>query len=66
MYKDSVLVEISKRIYGLQQAGKLAQNQLIAYLKTHGCNQAPNSPCLFTHDTRPAAFTLVVDDFGVQ
>jgi hypothetical protein len=66
MYNDTVLVEISKGIYGLPQAGKLAQDQLIAHLKTYGYNQAPNSPCLFTHETMPIAFTLVVDDFGVK
>ena len=66
MHNESVLVEISKGIYGLPQAGKLAQDQLVTHLKKHGYNQAPNSPCLFTHNTRPIAFTLVVDDFGVK
>ena len=66
IHNESVLVEISKGIYGLPQAGKLAQDQLVAHLKIHGYNQAPNSPCVFTHNTRPIAFTLVVDDFGVK
>ena len=66
LYKDSVLVEINKGIYGLPQAGKLAQDQLVTHLKHYGYNQAPNSPCLFVHETRPIAFTLVVDDFGVK
>ena len=66
MHNDSILVEISKGIYGLPQAGKLAQDQLVAHLKTYGYHQAPNSPCLFVHETRPIAFTLVVDDFGVK
>ena len=66
MHNESVLVVISKDIYGLWQADELAQDQLVAHLTIHGYNQAPNSPCLFTNTERPIAFTLVVDDFEVK
>ena len=56
--QGSVMMEINKGIYGLPQAGKLAQDQLLAHLALHGYNMAPN--------TLPIAFTLVVDDFGIK
>jgi len=55
-----------KGIYGLPQAGILAQRQLIGHLAIHGYHQAEDTPCLFRHTSRNIAFTLVVDDFGVK
>ena len=43
-------VEISKGIYGLPQAGLLAQEKLINLLKSKGYHMAPNTPCLFKHE----------------
>jgi hypothetical protein len=62
----SVLVAINKGMYGLPQAGLLAQQKLITHLTKHGYHQAPNTPCLFRHESRPVAFSLVVDDFGIK
>jgi len=59
-------VEIAKGIYGLPQAGLLAQEKLIDHLRKKGYNMAKNTPCLFTHKTRKITFTLVVDDFGIK
>jgi hypothetical protein len=64
--KGYYLMEISKGIYGLPQAGKLAQDRLIKHLATAGYVPTPNTPCLFRHVTRPIWFSLVVDDFGVK
>jgi hypothetical protein len=63
---DSVLVEVRKGIYGLKQAGKLAQERLIKHLAAAGYHQTPNTPCLFKHATRPVYFALVVDDFAIK
>jgi hypothetical protein len=52
-----VYVEIRKAIYGLPQAGMLA-NKLLKARLAH--------PGLWKHITRPIALTLVVDDFGVK
>ena len=59
-------VEISKGIYGLPQAGLLAQAKLIKLLSTHGYHMMPNTPCLFKHESKDIIFSLVVDDFGVK
>ncbi len=62
---NSVLFEVTKSMYGLPHAGKIAQDSLIARLATHGYLQT-NTPCLFRHSNNGVAFTLVVDDFGVK
>ena len=62
---DSAMMELTKAIYGLPQAGKLAQQDLIAHLKLHGYIQC-NTTCLFRHASRPTFFSLVVDDFGIK
>jgi hypothetical protein len=62
----SVMVEVLKGIYGLKQAGKLAQDRLIKHLASHGYQQTRNTPCLFKHTTRPVHFGLVVDDFAIK
>jgi hypothetical protein len=64
--KGYYLMEISKGIYGLPQAGKLAQDRLIKHLADAGYVQADNTACLFRHVSRPVWFTLVVDDFGIK
>jgi hypothetical protein len=48
-----VLFEISKGIYGLPQAGRLAYNQLVNHLPPHGYRPVPRTPGLWKHDTRP-------------
>jgi hypothetical protein len=63
---DSVIAEISKGIYGLPHAGKLAQDRLIKHLATAGYTLTSTTTCLFRHTSRPIMFTLVVDDFGIK
>ena len=61
----SALFQVSKGMYGLPQAGLLAQQRLIEHLAAHNYVQTPTS-CLFRHATNGTVFTLVVDDFGVK
>jgi hypothetical protein len=63
---DRTLVQIDKGIYGLPQAGKLAQDDLLLLLESGGYYQCRNTPLLFRHQTRPISFVLVVDDFSVK
>lgn len=63
---DFALLEITMGIYGLPQAGLLANMALVQHLKQHDYIQTPNTPCLFKHATRPVYFTLVVDDFLIK
>ena len=61
-----VYVEIHKGMYGLPQAGLLANQQLRKNLLPHGYVPCKHTPGLWKHLWRPLKFTLVVDDFGVM
>ena len=61
-----VYVEIRKGMYGLPQAGRIAQELLEKRLAKHGYKQSKFTPGLWSHEWRPIQFTLVVDDFGVK
>ena len=64
--KGFVFIEVTKGMYGLPQAGLLANELLEQRLNKHGYFQSKLVPGLWTHKTRPIQFTLVVDDFGVK
>ena len=64
--KGYVYVKIRISIYGLPQAGKLANTALKEHLAPYGYFEVAHTPDLWQHITRPIAFSLVVDDFGVK
>ena len=64
--KGMVYLEVTKGMYGLPQAGLLANELLEKRLNKHGYFQSKIVPGLWKHKTRPIMFTLVVDDFGVK
>ena len=67
LVKDGfIMVEIRKGIYGLPQAGILANKLLVQRLAKGGYFPAPFTPGLFCHKTNGLNFTLWVDDFGVK
>jgi hypothetical protein len=66
VHNKHVYAEIHKGMYGLPQAGRLANDRLIKLLAHHGYTPVPITSGLWTHSTRPLAFTLVVDDFGIK
>ena len=53
-------------MYGLLQAGLLANKLLEKRLNINGYFQSKLVPGLWKHEWRPIQFTLVVDDFGVK
>ena len=61
-----VYMQIEKGMYGLPQAGILANKLLRKRLAPHGYYEMPHTPGLWRHIHRPIQFTLVVDDFGVK
>jgi len=60
-----IYVEITKGMYGLPEAGILAQQRLYKHLIEHQFELAENTSGLLKHKTRNLTFSLVVDDFGV-
>ena len=53
-------------MYGLPQAGRLANDLLRRRLATHGYHECTHTPGLWKHDWRPVWFSLIVDDFGIK
>ena len=64
--KGCVYVEIRKGMYGLPQAGIIAQELLEERLNARGYCQSQYTPGLWMHKTRSTKFALVVDDFGIK
>ena len=58
--------KIHKGMYGLPQAGIIAQQLLEECLEKHGYRQSKVTSGLGNHGRRPISFTLVVDNFGVK
>jgi hypothetical protein len=61
-----VYIEIQKGVYSLPQVGILANELLQRNLAKDGYRPTAHTHGLWTHDTRPISFSLVVDDFGVK
>jgi hypothetical protein len=61
-----VYIEIRKGMYGLKQAGLLANQLMQTRLAPFGYYPVRHTPGLWLHGTRPISFTLMVDDFAVK
>ena len=61
-----VYAEISKGMYGLPQAGKVASDFLIPRLAAAGYHETGVIPGLFKHESNSVTFALVVDDFLIK
>lgn len=61
-----IYIVATKGMYGLPQAGILANKLLEKRLNKHGYHQSKYVPGLWKHAWRPIQFTLVVDDFGIK
>jgi hypothetical protein len=61
-----VYMEIRKGMYGLPQAGILANKLLKKPLRHHGYFEQPHMPGLWKHVSCPVWFNLCVDDFGIK
>ena len=60
-----VYIDIRKRMYGLPQAGMLANKLLKRRLTKHRYYEVCHTPSYWRHMWRPINFTLVVDDLGM-
>ncbi len=65
-YKRYVYIELRQAVWGLPQAGILANKRLRQKMVPFGYSECVNTPELWKHDTRHISFTLDVDDFGVK
>jgi hypothetical protein len=61
-----VYIEIIKGMYGLKQAGLLANQLLQKRVSPFGYYPARHTQGMWLHNTRSIAFSLIVDDFTVK
>ena len=61
-----VHMEFCKGMYGLPQAGILANKLLKKHLERHGHFEQPHTPGLWKHESCPVWFNLTVDNFGIK
>jgi hypothetical protein len=61
-----VYMEIRKDMYGLPQAGTLANELIKKCLSKHGYFEQPHTPGLFTQESCSIWFNLAVDNFGIK
>jgi hypothetical protein len=61
-----VYMEICKGMYGLPQAGVLANKLLKIHLAWHGYSEQPHTPGLWKHLSQPVWFNLCVDNFVIK
>jgi hypothetical protein len=61
-----VYLDMHCAVWGLPQAGILANKLLQKHLLPHGYFKCPNTPGLWKHSTCPILFTLVADYLGVK
>ena len=61
-----VNIEIQKGMYGLSQAGVLANRLLTTRLTARGFYACQFTPRLWHHMWHPISFVLVIDDFGIK
>ena len=67
VHSDGVVyIEIRKGMYGLPQAGMLANQLLKRQLAKHGYYEVCHSPGYWRHVWQPIDFTLVIDDFVTE
>ena len=66
VHNGFIYMEIVRGMYGLPQAGILANQLLRKRLNPHGYFEVPHTPGLWKHESLPVQFTLVVEDFGVK
>ncbi|KAL7475780.1 hypothetical protein ACHAW6_001683, partial [Cyclotella cf. meneghiniana] len=62
----TIYVLICLGMYGLPQAGLLANKLLEKWLNVHGYYQYPLVLGLWSHAWQPIQFTLAVNDFGIK
>jgi hypothetical protein len=61
-----VYIKMQRTVWGLPQAGILANKCLHRKLAPFGYYKCINTPGLWQHEFCPLTFMLVVDDFGVE
>jgi hypothetical protein len=62
----NIYIEVQKVMHGLPHTGILTNDLLSKRLAPHEYRQTNTTPGLWSYDTLPVTFSLVVDDFGIK
>ena len=65
-HNENMLTRITKGVYGLPQAVRITHDTFIRHLEPYVHHTSSNTLELWTHNSNPIRFILVVDDFGVK
>ena len=65
-HNSKVYIKIINGMYGLPQGEMMAYLDLSQHLTKYGVSASKITPGLWTHQSRPISFSLVVDDFGIK
>ena len=65
-YNGYVYIKMQRAVWGLPQAGILANKHLRRKLAPFGYTECVNTPGLWKHETQPISFTLVINNVGVK
>mmetsp|Transcript_17385 Transcript_17385/g.24552 ORF Transcript_17385/g.24552 Transcript_17385/m.24552 type:complete len:288 (+) Transcript_17385:996-1859(+) len=66
IHNSRIYCEVRKGMYGLKQATQIAYDLLLTRSQTAGYYSCQFTAELFRHESRPIAFTLCIDDFGIK
>jgi hypothetical protein len=66
VHNGHIYVEMRCAVWGLPQAGILANKFLKKHLAPHGYFECSYMPGLWKHATQPISFNLMVDNVGVK
>jgi len=64
--KDVVYFQVNKGMYGLKQAGLLANERIVEHLAKYGYIISKYAPCQFVSKDKSTAFCLMVDDLLIK
>jgi hypothetical protein len=65
-HKGFVYICMESAVWGLPQAGILANKLLHKRLAPHGYYECVHTPSRWRHTWRPIQFTLAMDNFGLK
>jgi hypothetical protein len=65
-HKGQVYLRLEHAVWGLPQAGILANKLIQKRLASHSYYECSNTLGLWRHEWQPITYTLGVDDFGVK
>ena len=65
-YQGWIYMRIEKGVYGLKQAGIIANQELVKHMDPFVYHPVQHTPGLWVNDSRKTLFSLVVDSLCVQ